>query len=179
LAESQRTLASDLSLTWPDQGGRVPPQPRVTPNEEVLMLKRLALATILAGLAITATAAAHTTSYPSAISVDYRQCLECDFAPTVTYFVGGRVTSPKAKCVPARKVKLFAVYGGGKRGVPPPGTRLLLDVDRTSLLGAWSGFVPDTTGIVRFDAKVVKKNIGPRGHRHICGADTDSLVLLG
>jgi hypothetical protein len=142
------------------------------------MLKRIALASIAAALIGATGAVAHTTSFASNVSFEFFECIDCNGGvPTKgnelhTYVTGGQVTSPKAECVPNRKVKLYAVYAIPRRGAA---TKELLDVDRTSNNGAWSGrFTHDLLGVDHLQAKLVRKNIGPSGHRHICDGDSDT-----
>lgn len=144
------------------------------------MLKRTALAIVAVAFAGTAVAAAHTTSYPSSIDFDVLLCTTCNGGPTKgvqhDYVAAGEVSSPKAACVPGRKVKLYAVYTGvRKRGAPPE----LLDIDRTSERGAWSGrFTHSLVGVDHLEAKLVKRNIGPQGHSHLCQEATDIWFLF-
>ena len=139
------------------------------------MLKRIALATLVVALVGAAGAVAHTTDYPSDITFDLLRCDNC--APKRaggepdSWVAGGEVFSVKAACVPGRKVKLYAASTTvPKHGpVPPPE---LLDIDRTSTNGAWSArFDNDLVGVDHLEARLVEKNIGPQGHRHICDED--------
>jgi hypothetical protein len=138
------------------------------------MSKRIALATIAAALVGAAGAAAHTTSFSSNVSFDLLFCSDCNggkgIGPSAhDYVAAGEVSSPKAACVPGRKVKLYAVYTGlDKRGGLAPEPELL-DIDRTSEHGAWSGrFTHTLEDVDHFEARLVRRNIGPQGHRHIC-----------
>lgn len=147
------------------------------------MPKRIALATVAAVLVGAAGAAAHTTHYPSDITFDLLRCNNC-FAKGAggelhSWVAGGEVLSEKAACVPGRKVKLYAVYTGIAKGgtVPPPE---LLDIDRTSDNGAWSARFAhdlDQVGVDHLEARLVKRNIGPQGHSHICDEDVALFFL--
>ena len=102
------------------------------------MLKRISLAAFVLALVATAGAGAHTTSFPSAVSFDSLDCTTC--LPTKgtiasNFVAAGLVSSEKAECVPDRKVKLFAVPFGDA-------PKELLDTDRTSQNGEWSGRLP-------------------------------------
>jgi len=136
------------------------------------MPKRIALAIAAVALVGAGGAAAHTTPYPSVVSFDLLLCTDCGGKRGLDppdWVAGGEVSSAKAACVPGRKVKLYAVYSDvEKRGpVPPPE---LLDIDRTSERGAWSArFTHELLGVHHLEARLVKRNIGPEGHRHICG----------
>jgi hypothetical protein len=70
--------------------------------------------------------------------------------------LAGRVSSPRAGCVPDRTVKVFAIFNE------------LVDIARTSDNGAFAG-VGDFQLARDALAKVTRKNIGRSGHRHICG----------
>jgi hypothetical protein len=48
-----------------------------------------------------------------------------------------------------------------------PASRVLVDVGRSNRSGSWSAF-GDFTDAGGALVKVVKKNIGPKGHKHIC-----------
>ena len=145
-----------------------------------MLKRRTALVTIAVVLVGAASGSAHTTSFPSELSFDFAQCIgnDCNGGPFKgpvehTYVAGGEVSSPKPTCVPSRKVKLFAVYAIPKRGAAPAPE--LLDIDRTSDSGAWSGrFTHDLVGVDHLQATLVKKNIGPQGHSHICETDSAS-----
>lgn len=75
----------------------------------------------------------------------------------------GIVESPTAACVSDRTVRISMRIDGSYE---------LIDTDRTSRKGFWSG--GGREGITSRDsrARVTRKNIGLPGHRHICGADT-------
>ena len=146
------------------------------------MLKRTALVIVAATLVGAAGTAAHTTSYPSVVDFDLFFCNDCNGGKgglvVHDWVAGGEISSPKAACVPGRKVKLYADYSGiEKRGpVPPPE---LLDIDRTSEHGAWSArFTDDLDGVDHLEARLVKRNIGPQGHSHICDENAATYSLI-
>ena len=70
----------------------------------------------------------------------------------------GRVSSTKAKCVPDRKVKVYANHLSGP---------VLVDVARTSDNGAWAA-TGDFSGAGGLTAKVTKEDVG----KNTCGSDT-------
>jgi hypothetical protein len=74
--------------------------------------------------------------------------------------VAGQVSSARARCVPDRTVKVFAIFADDSRE--------LVDIARTSDNGAFAG-VGDFDNAVDALAKVTRKEIGRSGHRHICG----------
>lgn len=146
------------------------------------MRKQIALATVLAALVGAAGATAHTTHYPSDISFDLMLCTDCGVKHGVAHHwvVGGEVSSAKAACVPGRKVKIYAVYTGvRKHGTVPPPAPELLDIDRTSEHGAWSArFTHTLDGVDHLEAQLVKRNIGPQGHSHICDGESAIRFLV-
>jgi hypothetical protein len=79
----------------------------------------------------------------------------------------GRVRSPKPFCQLFRIVKLVGHYPGG--------TTKLLDVDFTSVKGAW-GTKADLTGADRVTARATRFAFRRHGHRKVCLADAVSFV---
>jgi hypothetical protein len=75
--------------------------------------------------------------------------------------LGGVDGNPK--CVSQRSVKLRAM----EVGEPP----VVIDRARTSTNGGWHMFGLFPPGYAVLDVKMVKKNIGPSGHKHICEGD--------
>ena len=133
-------------------------------------MKKIVVSLCALALAVPALASAHDTTFESTVSIDYVD------GPAMKgvanpLFVGGLVSSEKPACIANRRVKLYVLTNVPvKRG--PTADRELVDIDRTSDNGAWSGF-GDFQGADGAMAKVVKKDIGSNGHHHICGADTD------
>lgn len=87
----------------------------------------------------------------------------------------------KSRCIPNRKVKLYGVPTPPPipRGDPPVEPPVLLDVDRTSDNGAWSGrFSADISNFDHLRAKLVRRDIGASGHDHICEADAARRPLV-
>ena len=106
-----------------------------------------------------ATAAAHTTSTPTeVVFVDGAQTSSPD-----TLHVQGYLNT-SSKCRANRRVKIFFIYSGS-----PEWT--LVDEDRSSLNGNWSGSGP-IKGNYSQKIRVTRRNVGPPGHKHICEPDT-------
>ena len=100
-------------------------------------------------------AGAHDVSYKSTIEI--RDVY--DSAQAI-----GTVASPNAKCLPNRTVEIYAVKDTGPQ---------LVDVDPTSRRGYWSGGGATLTqGASAVRVKVLSRNVGPKGHTHVCQADT-------
>lgn len=105
-------------------------------------------------------AKAHNTTFQT--SVEFQQA----------YIVGnqnglaGQVSSPKARCVPNRTVKLVMILQDGSRE--------LVDTARTSDNGAFAG-IGDFHLAVDVLAKAPEENIGGSGHRHVCEKASDRL----
>ena len=80
----------------------------------------------------------------------------------------GKVHSPKGRCVRGRTVRIFSITEDGRK---------LIDTDRTSRKGNWFGggdFTPaGTTSTTAVVVKVRRRDIGRRGHDHVCRADRE------
>ena len=130
------------------------------------MSKRIGVtvAALLSLLAIGVGAA--RAGVPTGIAADDSGTLSDD--PGQTYFVG-HLTSPKAKCVADRKVKILYGYNGS----PDP---RLVDTDHSSKEGAFAGDGPTQhagNGLVFIRVRVLEKNIGTRHHPNICASFQD------
>jgi len=84
----------------------------------------------------------------------------------------GWVQSPHAPCVNDRVVKVFRVK---------PGRDALVGVDRRTgwPTGSGEGYINAPADLVagkKYYIVVKKKNIGPRGHKHVCKAWTSGKV---
>jgi hypothetical protein len=79
------------------------------------------------------------------------------------YIESGQVNSSRLPCRALRLVKLIGHY--------PSGRTELLDVDLTSLNGAWATKA-DLTDTDQLKARVAKFKYGRRGHRKVCQADS-------
>jgi hypothetical protein len=80
----------------------------------------------------------------------------------------GLVSSPKAKCVPARKVRVYALY---ESDPPEP-----IGTDSTSHNGAFFVTGDPSGEPIGAKARVLRKKIGPRHHRRLCKAAADELL---
>jgi hypothetical protein len=100
---------------------------------------------------------AHTTSYPT--TIDHRNFTGYPGDALLSGLVG----SPNDRCVAGRTVKLIVER--------PSGDRIVMDSTRTSRKGAY-GLRGAFNGDDEARVKVTRRNVGPRGHRHICGAAT-------
>ena len=107
-------------------------------------------------LAVSLGTASGTTTYSTAIEPDYND----GPGPPVSFI--GHLTSPKAKCLPGRTVKMLTHY--------PNGTTKVLDTDVTSKNGFW-GLRGDFTGADQGHIKVTRRTIRIHHHRRICAAD--------
>jgi hypothetical protein len=136
-------------------------------------MKRIAVLAAILGLGAATAAEAHQTSYPTEIEVKYVQTGGALRGSGFPLFVGGDVSSPRAACVPDRRVKVFGLTPAPRGFLVP----VLIDTDRTSANGAWSG-VDDFAGMFGVKARVTKRNIGASGHKHICQADVDEEIFL-
>ena len=89
--------------------------------------------------------------------------------------VKGYLGSPNAKCVPDRRVKLYAVEDSGTEDSSDD-TRKLVDRDRTSPNGRYllRSTVPAGTDYVTI--RLTPANIGSSGHRHICEESQGSYI---
>lgn len=109
---------------------------------------------MVAALVGAGAANAHNTRYRTATSYGYVT------APDAAL---GVISSAKAGCVKGRIVKLYKVRSGRDR---------LMGRDRSGVpSGSGEGFWEVRANLrsgKRYYAKVTKKNIGPRGHKHIC-----------
>lgn len=89
---------------------------------------------------------------------------------TVQHFrVYGTVSSPNARCVSGRKVKILSVTPNGPK---------LIDTDRAGDDGFFSGggnFGHQVDGV---RVKAVRRDIGRNGHRHVCERATDSVRIV-
>ena len=133
-------------------------------------MKKAVVSICALALAVPAIASAHDTTYESTVSIDYAVEPPAKGA-SQSLMVGGLVGSEKQACIANRKVKLYVITDlpAKRRGEI---VKHVVDIDRTSDNGAWSG-TGNFIGAEGAFAKVVKKDIGPKGHNHVCGADTD------
>jgi len=122
----------------------------------------LVLAIGVIGL-VASSAGAHDRSFNTRIEI------EDVVGVTVNdYRYYGEVHSPKRRCVRGRTVKILSITEDGPK---------LIDTDRTSRNGFWFGggdFRPGgTTSTTAVVVRVSRRDIGPRGHDHVCRADRE------
>ena len=125
-------------------------------------MRRLILAGLaaIAALVLSPVAQAATTKFPTTIN---QQTVWPGPNPKSVFF-GGNVRSPKRACIRDRTVIVVITYTNG--------SRQLLDQDRTSVHGAWSGggTYRSATGIDKQFAKVTRKPIVVHHHKALCKA---------
>jgi hypothetical protein len=133
-------------------------------------MKKIVLSLALAGasLLLASGALAHRSSHPSTVAVVDAATVPDD--PSTTYVVG-RVTSPSAKCIANRTIKMSFYYD---TELSPK----LVDTAKTSTNGLAAGEGPNSdNGHTSFGVKLqlLKKNVGTKRHPQICGADSVSV----
>ncbi len=106
-------------------------------------------------------AQAHNTTFETNVE------FQAEYNASGVLGLAGQVSAQRAKCVPDRTVKVFAVLQDG--------SRRLADIARTSDNGAFAA-VGDFTGAVDALARVTRKNIGGSGHRHICAKASTTFI---
>jgi hypothetical protein len=125
-------------------------------------MRRLTLAALAAitALVLSSVAQAATTNFPTTIN---QQTVWPGPNPKSVFFAGN-VRSSKRACIRARTVNVVITYTNG--------SRQLLDQDRTSVHGAWSGggTYRSATGIDKQFAKVTRKRIVVHHNQAICKA---------
>jgi hypothetical protein len=131
-------------------------------------MRKLVIATALSALALgglgTLPASAGGGSFPTTFGDTQVSCGIEHPGPEEICLYSGYIVSPKAKCVPNRKVKMFALVG-------MPATPELVDVGRTSKEGGFGGLgKPSDVSAAKF--KVVKKTIGSGDNKVTCRADS-------
>jgi hypothetical protein len=120
------------------------------------------LAMAVIGL-MASSAGAHDTSFNTTIEIEDVVGMTVD-----DYRYYGEVRSRKGGCVRGRTVRIFSITEDGRK---------LIDTDRTSRNGSWFGggdFTPaGTTSTTAVVVKVLRRDIGRRGHDHVCRADRE------
>jgi hypothetical protein len=117
-------------------------------------------------------AGAHDTS--KATTVEF---IDTQHQPPGTFRAYGDLLTTK-KCRVDRRVKIFFDYVVTGRGPSPEWT--LVDVDTSSRNGMWAGSGDlnlTTGGVDAVKIRATRKNVGKRGHRHICRPDTEIVPL--
>ncbi len=119
-------------------------------------MKRATWILVVAGAALTlgVGVASARTSYPSEITHEDSVAL-----PGGKTLVSGQVTSPSRLCSALRGVKLIAHY--------PDGSNELLDIDLSSVGGAWAAKA-DLTGADRLKAVAVRSAFRVHHRRKVC-----------
>jgi hypothetical protein len=129
-----------------------------------MMRKALAVLVACGVLVVGVTAAAaHDWIYSSTIQMTSWGTTP---PPGFTLHATGYLTAHNGKCVPGRTVRLYFVTGA---------TKTPIDVDSSSLHGAWSvkgdaDSKPDSF-VIRLARKRIDLNLGP-SHHHVCAGDT-------
>ena len=118
-----------------------------------------ALAVTGAVLAFAGSAIAGRQSFPTTIIYSGSE----PTGPGGTFVSSGHLSSPRPQCRALRLVKLVGHY--------PSGRTELLDLDLTSLNGAWATKA-DLTDTDRVRARVTKYTYGRRGNRKVCQPDS-------
>jgi hypothetical protein len=112
----------------------------------------------------TSLAAAHAASSNSKIKITG------SVGETVQDFqVYGTVRSPNEKCVGGRTVKIFSITPNGL---------VLIDTDRTSRNGFFFGGGNFGNEVNGARVKVLRRDVGRRGHKHVCETDKDTLPIV-
>jgi hypothetical protein len=135
---------------------------------EVPAMRKLVLTTVLPVIAIaglfTAPAIAGGGSFPTQFGDVGVSCGIDPPNPEDTCLYSGYIESPKAKCIPNRRVKMFALVGMA-------GNPELVDVSKTSKKGAFAGLGrPSDVSAAKF--KVTKRVIGSGDKKVVCRAQS-------
>jgi hypothetical protein len=143
-------------------GRRSCPSELATFKKAILATATGAIAALIFGVGSTP---AHTTHYSSEILLGVGS-----FGGGTDTAWYGNIQSPKDECRPRRTVKLFEKVTGADT---------LLGSDKTA---SDSGYTIYTDGYPppngTYYTRVTRKNIGRRGHHHICLADRSNEVLV-
>jgi hypothetical protein len=131
---------------------------------EVPRMRKLALTTVLPVVAIAGLiappASAGGGSFPTTFGDVGVSCGIDPPNPEDTCLYSGYIDSPRAKCIPNRKVKMFALVG-------VEGNPELVDVGTTSRKGGFGGLGrPSDVSAAKF--KVTKRVIGSGDNRVVC-----------
>lgn len=110
-------------------------------------------------LAAATPAAAHDATFGATVKIIHFVDQEGQFFDPVDIF-DGKLTSKKQACVTKRRVLLYRRQAGPDK---------LIGELRATSEGFWHLNIEDP-GAGTYYARVQRKNIGPRGHRHICAA---------
>ena len=129
-------------------------------------MRKLLLGTVLSTLAMaglgSVPASAGGGSFPTTFGDTQVSCGIEHPSPEEMCLYGGYIQSPRAKCVPNRTVKMFALVGVA-------GTPQLVDVGKTSREGAFGGIGrPSDVSAAKF--RVLRKTIGSGDAKITCRA---------
>jgi hypothetical protein len=126
-------------------------------------MRKIAALAVIGGMALAGgVATAHDTEYVSEVSLFEGSALK-----GFPYAIGAVTSKESAKCRRFREIQL--------RGVDKGEVLEIIDEGTTSKRGFWHLSGPVSKGVPAVDVKLVKSNIGPPGHKHICTADTEFL----
>ena len=128
-------------------------------------MRKLVLGIVLSTMAMaglgSVPASAGGGSFPTTFGDTQVSCGIEHPSPEEMCLYGGYIRSPRAKCVPNRKVKMFALVGTG--------TPELVDVGKTSREGAFGGIGrPSDVSAAKFT--VVRRTIGSGDAKITCQA---------
>ena len=86
-----------------------------------------------------------------------------------TTVITGDINSPRAPCVPNRRVKLFHVDAG-------PDT--FIASDRSNRTGRWQVNLGTSPRLGKYYGKATSRDIGPGAHKHVCQAATSNRATV-
>jgi hypothetical protein len=130
-------------------------------------MRKLVLGTVLPVVAIGGLLAAPASaggSFPTTFGDVGVNCGIDPPNPEDICLYSGYIDSPRAKCIPNRRVKMFALVGVEERPK-------LVDIDGTSRKGAFAGLGrPSDVSAAKF--KVLKRVIGSGDNRVVCRGES-------
>ena len=124
-----------------------------------MKLRYLSVLAVTGVVLLCASSAMARRSFPTTINYDGSALV----GTAGTFVSSGHLSSPRPQCRFLRFVKLIGHY--------PSGRTELLDLDFTSLFGAWATKA-DLTDTDRVIARVAKYTFGRKGHRKVCRPDS-------
>ena len=83
--------------------------------------------------------------------------------------IRGDINSPRALCVPNRRVKLFHMDAG-------PDT--FIASDKTNRTGRWQVNLGTSPRLGKYYGKATSRDIGPGAHKHVCRAATSDRATV-
>jgi hypothetical protein len=124
-------------------------------------MKRTIAAGLIASLALAGgVAKAHDVEYETFLSV-----YEGSYSKGFAYALGAVGSKANPRCKQFRAIELRAVSKGGPHQV--------IDEATTSRRGYWHLAGPVDKGYSAIIVRVLRENIGPSGHKHICSGTTE------